>query len=63
MESLKKYVDDNVSELKARSSGSFKRLVVNRVLPVCKDFISTVAKKLPMPVRFSSEPRRSCGSC
>jgi len=37
MESLKKYVDDNVSEL--------------------KDFISTVAKKLPMPVRFSSEPR------
>mmetsp|Transcript_77214 Transcript_77214/g.184883 ORF Transcript_77214/g.184883 Transcript_77214/m.184883 type:complete len:799 (+) Transcript_77214:48-2444(+) len=37
MESLKKYVDDNMSEM--------------------KDFISTVAKKLPMPVRFSSEPR------
>ena len=27
-----------------------------------KDFISTIAKKLPMPVRFSSEPRRHNGA-
>ncbi|CAJ1359743.1 unnamed protein product [Effrenium voratum] len=37
MESLKKYVDDNVSDL--------------------KDFIASVAKKLPMPVKFTSEEK------
>lgn len=37
MDSLKKYVDDNVSDL--------------------KDFIASVAKKLPMPVKFTTEQK------
>ncbi len=35
MDSLKQYVDSNVSEL--------------------KDFIASVAKRLPMPVKFTTE--------
>lgn len=37
MESLKQYVDENVSDL--------------------KDFIASVAKKLPMPVKFTTEEK------
>lgn len=38
MDSLKAYVDENVSDL--------------------KDFIASVAKKLPMPVKFTTEQKR-----
>ena len=97
MESLIKYVDDNMSEMKDRvmfvrglgcllwdlgSSGrepscfdiwSFRTscfgFSVSDQGGACavgldwKDFISTVAKKLPMPVRFSSEPRHLVSRC
>ena len=93
MESLKKYVDDNMSEMKDRvvlvlGFGCLLRDLGSSVCePSCfdfrtsrlrfwvkcfgpisgfeasQDFISTVAKKLPMPVRFSSEPRHPVSRC